>query len=147
MKKILAIAFVFAVAGFAKPANATMITAASVSVTGVALVSTPTVSGQLNYLKGCHFCNDTATATCVQVSDNKVVGASNGVYKFALCAAAYSCTDSPNKVVDNPYSNASGLSGFFGENVTFAGAITITSETAYNVGLAGVTLSCSYVTK
>ena len=146
MKKILAIAFVFAVAGFAKPANATIVTAASVSVTGVALVSTPTVSGQLNYLKGCQFCNDTATATCVQISDNKIVGGS-GVYKFAMCAAAYSCTATPLMVTDNPASNSSGIAGFFGEMVSFAGAITATSETANSVGLAGVTLSCSYVTK
>lgn len=148
MKKIFLIAVLAFVAGFsASQANATMVTATSVSTTGVVLVATPTVSGTYTYLKGCQFCNDTATATCVQISDNLISGGNTGTYKFAICAAAYTCTQSPNKVVDNPYSISSGLGGFFGEEISFAGAITVTSETANSKGVSGVTLSCAYIVK
>ena len=139
MKTIFLIAVLALVAGFSKPANATIVVS-SVPAVAQVLISTPTAPA-VTIVRSCRLCNDTATAMCVQFASNDIAGASS--IKTMLCAAANSCSDMPS--VSQPGSIGNLLAGFLGEEFRVTGAFTVVGSTPAAAAAGGAVVSCDYI--
>ena len=152
MKNILIASFAFVALGLLAPAaQATVVVPATISTNSVVLVATPSISGVANVVRAITLCNDTSTATCVQISNNALLiagAAGGGTVKFAICAAAKSCSSTPALAQPNPQGPQNGLAGFYGENMSFTGAIEATSGATGDLssGPGGLTLTLDYFT-
>ena len=141
MKKILLIAVLALVAGVMQ-ASATITTPVAISVAGVVVVSSPT-TGNVTIIRGCRLCNDTAAGLCVQFYQGGNIAAANS--RGMLCAAAYTCSDTPQLANANAAAPMNGLAGFFGEQFTLTGQFTVASATATAAASGGATLTCDYI--
>lgn len=141
MNKILIIAMLALVASFSQ-ANATVVTAPAIAAAGSVVISSPAAS-QVTIIRGVVFCNDTAVAACAHMytGGNLLAAKHLGM----VCAAAYSCSNTPALNQPNPAAPTNGLAGFFGEQFQITGQLTVACSTPSAAAIGGMTFTVDYI--